>query len=86
VSDSQGRSAQRFEMVVRARSSGRIRQAVAQGQDIYALSAPLVVEAAQRLLGGPVAVPGAVSLGEAFDAPGFLDALAPRHLAWLREG
>jgi hypothetical protein len=49
------------------------------------VSAPLVVEAAQRLLAGTPPRAGALSLGAAFDAVDFLDALAPAHLTW-REG
>jgi hypothetical protein len=85
ASDDQGRSAQRFEMVVQVASDGRQRRAVAQGRDIYAVSAPLVVEVAQRLLAGTPPRAGALSLGAAFDPVDFLDALAPAHLTW-REG
>ena len=51
------------------------------GQDIYAVSAPLVVEAAQRLLARERDLRGALSLAQAFDARDFLGALAPGHLA-----
>jgi len=78
--DASGRSAQRFEMVVEARHGESVRRAVARGQDIYAVSAPLVVEAAVRLLRGEAARTGALALGEAFDARAVLAALAPRHL------
>ena len=81
AADATGRSAQRFEMVVEARRGESVRRAVASGQDIYAVSAPLVVEAAMRLLRGEAGRPGALALGEAFDARNFLGALAPRHLA-----
>ncbi len=81
ATDALGRSAQRFEMVVEARRGDAVRRAVARGQDIYAVSAPLVVEAAQRLLQRDVARPGALALGQAFDAHDFLRALAPTHLA-----
>jgi short subunit dehydrogenase-like uncharacterized protein len=84
ASDEQGRSAQRFEIVVQVASGGRQRRAVAQGRDIYAVSAPLVVEAAQRLLAGTPGRTGALSLGAAFDPVDFLDALAPAHLDWRR--
>jgi short subunit dehydrogenase-like uncharacterized protein len=79
--DARGRSAQRFEMVVEARRGDSVRTAVARGQDIYAVSAPLVVEAAQRLLEPGAARSGALALGQAFDARDFLRALAPEHLA-----
>lgn len=78
--DALGRSAQRFEMVVRTRRGDSVRTATAAGRDIYAVSAPLVVEAAARLVQPGLAGAGALALGEAFDASGFLQALAPRHL------
>jgi len=78
--DAQGRSAQRFEMQVVVEQGGTTRRAIARGQDIYAVSAPLVVEAAQRILAGAVKRSGALALGEAFDAGDFLQALAPLHL------
>ena len=79
--DAAGRSAQRFEMVVEARHGESTRRAVARGQDIYAVSAPLIVEAAVRLMRGEHARAGALSLGEAFDAGDFLAALSPQPLA-----
>ena len=80
ATDALGRSAQRFEMVVEARRGESVRTAVARGQDIYAVSAPLVVEAAVRLMRREVARSGALALGQAFDARDFLRALAPEHL------
>jgi hypothetical protein len=53
---------------------------VASGRDIYAVSAPLVVEAAQRVVSGEVATPGAYTAGQAFDAQDFLTALSPEPL------
>ena len=81
ATDALGRSAQRFEMVVQARQGDTMRRAAARGQDIYAVSAPLVVEAAVRLMQPDYADSGALSLGQAFDAVDFLRALAPAHLA-----
>lgn len=80
ASDAQGRSAQRFEIVVQAGEGAGARRAVARGQDIYAVSAPLVVEAAERMLQPSFERSGALALGEAFDARDFLQALAPRAL------
>lgn len=80
ASDAQGRSAQRFEVVVQAGEAASARRAVARGQDIYAVSAPLVVEAARRMLQPSFQRSGALALGEAFDARDFLQALAPRDL------
>lgn len=76
-----GRSAQQFRMEVVVHRDGAVRRAAAAGRDIYAVSAPIVVEAATRVAcardhhGG-----GAFALGERFDAADFLRALAPRHL------
>ena len=81
ASDDQGRSAQRFEMVVQARDGARIQRAIARGQDIYAVSAPLVVEAAARMLRPSFDRSGALSLAQAFDATDFLQSLQPEHLA-----
>ena len=67
-------------MVVGARSGDAVRTATASGRDIYAVSAPLVVEAAARLMRPGLARAGALALGEAFDAGEFLRALAPEHL------
>jgi short subunit dehydrogenase-like uncharacterized protein len=79
--DAQGRSAQRFAMEVVAVGATGTRRARAHGQDIYAVSAPIVVEAALRLLDPAFQRRGALALGQAFDAADFLRALAPAHLA-----
>jgi hypothetical protein len=76
AADDRGRSAQRFIVDVRVRRGGRERRASVQGHDIYAVTAPLIVEAMERVLAGSVA-PGAWAAGEAFDARDFLAALAP---------
>ncbi|MFL6627021.1 MAG: saccharopine dehydrogenase NADP-binding domain-containing protein [Vitreoscilla sp.] len=80
ATDALGRSAQRFEMVVEARTGAGVRRAAARGRDIYAVSAPLVVEAAQRLAAPGFARSGALALGQAVDAADFLRALSPMHL------
>jgi hypothetical protein len=79
--DAQGRSAQRFTMEVVA-DGPRPRRAWASGQDIYAVSAPMVVEAAARMRLPAFDRRGALVLGQMFDARAFLDALAPEHLAF----
>ncbi|MFJ8914328.1 saccharopine dehydrogenase family protein [Amycolatopsis sp. NPDC102389] len=73
-----GPSSQEFVVDVVVRSGGEERRIVARGQDIYAITAPLVVEAAERVLDGRTKATGVVSAGEVFDAAGFLAALAPR--------
>lgn len=78
--DAQGRSAQRFTMEVVAVNGDGKHRAVASGQDIYAVSAPIVVEAAARMLEPSFDRRGALALGQAFDAKDFLNAIAPDHL------
>lgn len=75
--DERGRSAQTFVVDVVVRSADRQRRIVATGQDIYAVSAPLAVEAVHRILGGQTNTTGVASAGEMFDAPDFLRALFP---------
>lgn len=78
--DERGRSAQTFVVDVVVRAGGRDRRASARGRDIYAVTAPLVVEAVHRILTGRVKTTGAASAGEIFDAPAFLRALSA-HIA-----
>lgn len=75
--DDRGRSAQTFLVDVVLRSGGAERRAVARGQDIYAVTAPLAVEGVHRVLSGRTSAVGAASAGELFDAPEFLRALSP---------
>lgn len=75
--DERGRSAQTFLVDVVVRSGGTERRVVAGGQDIYAVTAPLVVEAVHRILTGRTRTVGVASAGEIFDAAGFLGALGP---------
>ncbi|OXS37060.1 saccharopine dehydrogenase family protein [Streptomyces sp. XY006] len=77
--DERGRSAQTFLVDVVVRAGGAERRAVARGRDIYAVTAPLVVEALDRVLTGRTCAVGVVSAGEIFDAPDFLRALS-RHI------
>lgn len=74
--DELGRSAQTFLVDVVVRSGDEERRAVARGQDIYAVTAPLVVEAVHRVLTGQTRTVGVASAGEIFDAPDFLRALS----------
>ena len=80
AADECGRSAQTFFVEVVARSGGVERRAVASGKDIYAITAPLVVEATSRILAGEGATPGVASVGARFDATDYLSSLSPRHL------
>ncbi|MBT2441770.1 saccharopine dehydrogenase NADP-binding domain-containing protein [Streptomyces sp. ISL-36] len=52
--DERGRSAQTFLVEVVVRSDGEERRAVARGRDIYAVTAPLAVEAVIRILDGRI--------------------------------
>lgn len=79
--DAEGRSAQRFAMEVVAVNAGGTHRATATGQDIYAVTAPIVVEAAARMLDPAFDRRGALALGAAFDARQFLGAIASAHLA-----
>jgi NAD(P)-dependent dehydrogenase (short-subunit alcohol dehydrogenase family) len=79
--DEGGRSAQQFVVDVVVRRGEEERRISAAGRDIYAVTAPLVAEAARRLIDGRAKVQGAAAPGEVFDAADFLDALSPHHLA-----
>lgn len=81
AADDTGRSAQTFLVEVVVRRRGEERRAIARGRDIYAVTAPLVVEAARRVVAGLVRVPGVFAAGEAFDARDFLTSLTPEPLS-----
>jgi hypothetical protein len=81
--DDGGRSAQTFLVEAVVRRGDETRRAVAGGRDIYAVTAPLVVEALARILDGRCAAPGVRAAGEAFDAVDFLKALTGEHLTRL---
>ncbi|MFH9723101.1 saccharopine dehydrogenase family protein [Streptomyces sp. NPDC017254] len=81
--DADGRSAQTFVVDVVVRRGGEERRASASGQDIYAVTAPLVVEAAARILDGRASGTGTRAPGDLFDATDFLRALDPGHLTFV---
>lgn len=81
--DADGHSAQRYAVEVRVHRQGRTRRASAQGRDIYAVSAPLIVEALARILDGRSRATGVVAPGQAFDATDFLSSLTD--LQWTLE-
>ncbi len=66
--DESGRSSQIFLLEAVARLGSAERRAVASGRDIYAITTPLVVEAATRVVSGLVGTAGVLTAGEAFDA------------------
>ena len=77
-----GRRARPLRADLRRRRRGASRRRAnaassATGQDIYAVSAPLAVEAVRRILAGQTRTSGVASAGEIFDAPDFLRALSP---------
>ncbi|MCV9998184.1 saccharopine dehydrogenase NADP-binding domain-containing protein [Pararhizobium sp. YC-54] len=82
AADETGRSAQVFLMEVVAQRKGEVRRTCVTGRDIYAVTAPLIVEAVQRLLRDPIEKGGVFAPGQLFDAGQFLQSLAPRHLAY----
>jgi hypothetical protein len=77
-----GRTAETFVVDVVVRAGDEERRAIARGEDIYAVTAPLAVEATQRILAGAGEgrAVGVASAGELFDATDFLKALSP-HLS-----
>jgi short subunit dehydrogenase-like uncharacterized protein len=78
--DESGRSAQIFLVEVVARRDDQKRSAIARGRDIYAITAPIVVEAAARIFDGNFKRKGIGAPAEIFDARDFLETLAPEHL------
>ncbi|RYC28391.1 saccharopine dehydrogenase family protein [Ciceribacter ferrooxidans] len=73
--DESGRSAQRFAVEVLVTQGDVHRRIIAQGQDIYAITAPIICEAVQRILSGDIRGVGARSPAEIFNAASFLEAL-----------
>jgi NAD(P)-dependent dehydrogenase (short-subunit alcohol dehydrogenase family) len=76
ASDDRGRSSQHFFVDVIVRRGNQERHATASGRDIYAVTAPIVAEAAARVVERPPSPGGAYALGELVDARDFLEALA----------
>ncbi|MEU9037869.1 saccharopine dehydrogenase NADP-binding domain-containing protein [Streptomyces sp. NPDC048352] len=77
AADALGRSDQTFVVDVVVGAQGGERRATARGRDIYAVTAPLVAEALERVLTGRTRTTGVASAGALFDAADFLGALAP---------
>ena len=73
--DEKNRSSQLFCMEVVALNGNKKRNIVAQGKDIYAVTAPLVVEAIKRIIAGKIKKYGVTTLGEVFEATDFLNSL-----------
>jgi len=71
-----GHSDQKFLMEAIVRKGAEERIASVAGRDIYAITAPLVVKAAQQILLGEIRAAGTYSPGEIFNAEVFLRELA----------
>ena len=91
AADERGRSTQQFVVDVVVRRRADTRRISCSGRDIYAVTAPIVVEGAARLLDGRHRGPGALAPGEAYDAGDVLaalgrgtDGLAVRRGPWAR--
>jgi hypothetical protein len=65
--DEKNRSSQQFCMEVVARNRNKKRTIVAQGRDIYAVTAALVVDAIKRILTGKTKKQGVTTMGEGFE-------------------
>ena len=70
--DALGRSDQSFVVDVLVRTDGVEQRATARGLDIYAITAPLAVEAVRRILAGETRTTGVATAGAMFDATDFL--------------
>jgi hypothetical protein len=82
AADESGRSSQIFVMEAIARRGSAERRAVVHGRDIYAITAPIVVEATYRVVNGLAKKTGVVAAGEVFAAKDFLMSLSPSHLSF----
>ena len=80
AADEYGRSSQIFVLEAVVRKGGAERRAMARGRDIYAVAAPIVAEAAERLVNGGAKKTGVLAAGEAFEPRDFLTSLSPEHL------
>jgi len=78
-----GHSDQEFLMEAVVRKGTEERVASMAGQDIYAVTAPLVVKAAQEIVHAGIRASGTCAPGEIFNAELFLKALASE-TPWLR--
>jgi hypothetical protein len=81
AADGSRRSPQTFVIEAVARKGGLERRAIAKGRDIYAVTAPIIVEAAQRILEGCAKAVGTVAPGAIFNAREFLETLAQEHFS-----
>ncbi|MFC7494938.1 MULTISPECIES: saccharopine dehydrogenase family protein [unclassified Nocardioides] len=75
ATDEAGRSEQQFVVDVVVRRGADVRRLRATGRDIYAVSAPIIVEGAARLIDGRRNGSGALAPGQAFAAADVLSSL-----------
>lgn len=80
AADEHGRSIQTFLMELVVSNGAEKRRIVARGRDIYAITAPIVVEAVERVLRGDSRVAGALSPAQMFEPMRFLEALSSHDL------
>jgi short subunit dehydrogenase-like uncharacterized protein len=73
--DEFGRSNQKFHVEIEVEKNGQLRRGWASGRDIYAITAPIVIEALERILVAKE-ISGVVSAGEAFPPVSFLNSLS----------
>jgi hypothetical protein len=74
--EASGRSSQTFVVDVSVTVDGVLKRIAAFGRDIYAVSAPLVVEACMRVLSQSDRQGGTFAAAELFDPQEFLSALS----------
>ena len=74
----------RYVVLARARTGNAETRCIVEGHDMYGVTASACAEAAQRLTATSEGRSGALAPAEAFDAAGFLDALAG-YLTWRIE-
>jgi Saccharopine dehydrogenase NADP binding domain len=75
AADERGRSNQRFLIDAVVRNGDEEHRITARGRDIYAITAPIVVEAVERVCNGPSHDAGALALGQLVDASDLLQAI-----------
>jgi hypothetical protein len=75
-SGTERQDAETFEVDVVVRRGEGERRLTVTGEDIYAVTAPLAVEAVERLITGRFKVTGVASAGAMFDAADFLESLS----------
>ena len=62
-------------MEVVAINGNKKRKIIAQGRDIYAVTAPLAVKTIKRIIPGKIKKYGVTTIGEVFEAADFLNSL-----------